>query len=74
MLSNSWLSEFSVYVMYLEVVQIQELVFVIMDNIPVHNGAAFHDNQQQVRKVLLYSPFLNSIKEAFSALKAAIQK
>ena len=45
-----------------------------MDNAPIHNGATFHGNQQQVRKLPPYSPFLNPIEEAFSALKAAIKR
>ena len=44
----------------LEVVLAQELAFVI--------GTTFHYNQQQVRKLLLCSPFLNPIKDVFSAL------
>ena len=41
--------KFSHFLDNLEVVVAQELAFVIMDNAPIHNGATFHGNQQQVK-------------------------
>ena len=45
-----------------------------MDNAPVHNGATMRCNNHRIRKLPAYSPFLNPVENAFSAVKADIKR
>ena len=65
---------FNTFLDNLSVVLGDEETFVIMDNAPCHQGAEMPDDHLHiVRKLPPYSPFMNPIEEAFSALKAAIK-
>ena len=66
--------KFSTFLDNLSVVLDDEETFVIMDNAPCHQRAEMPDeNRHMVRELPPYSPVMNPIEEAFSALKAAIK-
>lgn len=46
---------------------------IIMDNAPIHRGAAMVYENHQIKKLPPYSPMLNSIENAFSCLKIRIR-
>ena len=56
----------------LEVILEEQNAILIMDNAPVHNNAAI-GGLNEVKKLPPYSPMLNPIENAFSALKFAVK-
>jgi len=46
---------------------------IIMDNAPIHRGAAMVYQNHQIKKLPPYSPMLNSIENGFSCLKIRIR-
>ena len=57
-----------------EVIGEEHAVDLIMDNAPAHNGATMGYNNHRVRKLPAYSPFLNPVENAFSAVKAYVKR
>ena len=57
-----------------EVIEEEQAVDLIMDNAPVHNGATMRCNNHRIRKLPAYSPFLNPVENAFSAVKADVKR
>ena len=47
--------------------------FIIMDNAPVHGGAEMNNPRHVSKKLPAYSPMLNPIENAFSALKFQVK-
>ena len=52
----------------------EQAVDLIMDNAPVHNGATMLCDNHRIRKLPAYSPFLNPVENAFSAVKADVKR
>ena len=50
-----------------------ELVIFIYDGAPAHNNPAIPGPNSELKKLPPHSPFLNIVKQAISALKAAIK-
>ena len=55
-----------------EIIGEEQAVDLIMDNAPVHNGATMRIHR--IRKLPAYSPFLNPVENAFSAVKTGVKR
>ena len=57
-----------------EVIEEEQAVDLIMDNALVHNGATMRCDNHRIHKLPAYSPLLNPVENAFSAVKADVKR